>query len=100
MVKDLAAAAKAMKMPIDALESRLHPRVGFIIYTLNGPPHAVIVTIRDNRDCIRVLLYSYYTTITGWGVLLIQINIYICIYNCRIIYIYMSQSPNSLKGCI
>ena len=28
------------------------------------------MTIRDNRDCIRVLLYSYYTTITGWGVLL------------------------------
>ena len=29
------------------------------------------MTIRDNRDCIiRVLLYSYYTTITGLGVLL------------------------------
>ena len=26
--------------------------------------------VRDNRDHIRVLLYSYYTTITGWGVLL------------------------------
>ena len=24
----------------------------------------------DNKDYIRVLLYSYYTTITGWGVLL------------------------------
>ena len=24
----------------------------------------------DNRDYVRVLLYSYYTTITGWGVLL------------------------------
>ena len=33
-------------------------------------PHPVTVTIRDNRDYIRVLLYSYYTTITGWGVLL------------------------------
>ena len=33
------------------------------------PPHPVIVTIRDSRDYIRVLLYSY-TTITGWGVLL------------------------------
>ena len=33
-------------------------------------PHPVIVIIRDNRDYIRVLLYSYYTTITGWGVLL------------------------------
>ena len=28
------------------------------------------MTVRDNRDYIRVLLYSYYTTITGWGVLL------------------------------
>ena len=33
-------------------------------------PHPVKVTIRDSRDCIRVLLYSYHTTITGWGVLL------------------------------
>ena len=38
--------------------------------TLGGPPHPVIVTIRDDRDYIRVLLYSCYTTITGWGVLL------------------------------
>ena len=30
-------------------------------------PHPVIVTIRDNRDYIRVLLYSCYSTITGWG---------------------------------
>ena len=34
-----------------------------------------MVTIRDNRDSIRVLLYSYYTTITGWGVLL-KSNVY------------------------
>ena len=33
-------------------------------------PHPVIVTIRDNKDYIRVLFYSYSTTITGWGVLL------------------------------
>ena len=33
-------------------------------------PHPVIVTIGYNRDYIRVLLYSYYATITGWGVLL------------------------------
>ena len=33
-------------------------------------PHPVIVTMRDKKDYIRVLLYSYYTTITGWGVLL------------------------------
>ena len=26
------------------------------------------MTIGDNRDYIRVLLYSHYTTITGWGV--------------------------------
>ena len=35
---------------------------------LRWTPHPVIVTIGDNRDYIRVLLYSYYTTITGWGV--------------------------------
>ena len=34
------------------------------------PPHPVIVTIMDNTDDIRVLLYSYYTPIAGWGVLL------------------------------
>ena len=35
-------------------------------------PHPVIVAIRDNnnKDYIRVLLYSFYTTITLWGVLL------------------------------
>ena len=33
-------------------------------------PHPVIVTEGDNRDYIKVLLYSYYTAITGWGVLL------------------------------
>ena len=37
---------------------------------LRWTPHPVIVTVRDNGDYIRVLLYSYYTTITGWGVLL------------------------------
>ena len=35
-----------------------------------GTPRPVIETRRDNRDYNRVLLYSYYTTITGWGVLL------------------------------
>ena len=33
-------------------------------------PHSVIVTVRDDRDYMRVLLYSYFTTITGRGVLL------------------------------
>ena len=28
------------------------------------------MTIRNNNNYIRVLLYSYYTTVTGWGVLL------------------------------
>ena len=44
-------------------------RLGFRVY-VRCTPHPVIVTIGDNRDYIRVLLYSYYTTITGWGVLL------------------------------
>ena len=38
---------------------------------LRWTPHPVIVAIRDNTDYIRVLLYSYYTTITGRGLLLI-----------------------------
>ena len=28
------------------------------------------MTIGDDKDYIKVLLYSYYATITGWGVLL------------------------------
>ena len=28
------------------------------------------MTIGDSKNSIRVLLYSYYTTITGWGVFL------------------------------
>ena len=40
---------------------------------LGGPPHPAIVTIRDDKDYIRVQFYSYYTTITGWGVLLMDI---------------------------
>ena len=37
---------------------------------LRWTPHPVIVITRDNRDYIRVRLYSSYTTTTGWGVLL------------------------------
>ena len=33
-------------------------------------PHPVIVTKKDNRDYIKVLFYSYYTTVTRWAVLL------------------------------
>ena len=42
----------------------------FNLVCLWWTPHPVIVTIRDTGDYIRVLLYSYHTTITGWGVLL------------------------------
>ena len=35
-------------------------------------PHPVIANMRDDRDCIRVLLYPYYTTITRWGVHLLN----------------------------
>ena len=34
---------------------------------LRWTPRPVIVTIRDNGDYVRVLLYAYYTTITAWG---------------------------------
>ena len=40
------------------------------VVSVRWTPHPVIVTIMDNKDHIRVLLYSYCTTITGWGVLL------------------------------
>ena len=32
---------------------------------LGGPPHPVIVTLIDNEDYIRVLLYSYYYRVGG-----------------------------------
>ena len=41
----------------------------FVVFAgeVRWAPQPVIVTIRDNKDSIRVLLYSYYTTSTGWG---------------------------------
>ena len=42
----------------------------FIVVSTRRTPHPVIVAIRDNKDYIRVLLYSYYTTTAGGGVLL------------------------------
>ena len=39
---------------------------------LGGPPPPCNSAIRDNEDYTKVLLYSYYTTITGRGVLLRQ----------------------------
>ena len=48
------------------------------------PPHTVIVAGRDNKDYIRVLLYSYYSAITGWGVLLKHMRVRIsCLQNMR-----------------
>ena len=35
---------------------------------LQVDPHPVILTIRDNGDSIRVLVYSYDITLTMWGV--------------------------------
>ena len=43
--------------------------LGFRV-SVRWSPHPVIVSIRDNRDYIGVLLLSYSITITGWGVLL------------------------------
>ena len=39
-------------------------------------PHPVTVTVRANKDYMRVLFYSYYTTITRWGVLLRHTVVY------------------------
>ena len=47
---------------------------GLTFPTSGGPPHLVIVVIMGNGDYVRVLLYSDYATITGWGVLLISTN--------------------------
>ena len=46
---------------------------GSMVRILGGPLHPVIGSIRENKDYIGVLFYSYYTTIAGWGVLLIHI---------------------------
>ena len=40
------------------------------VFWFRWTPQPVIVTIRDHGYDTGVLLYSYYTTITGWGVLL------------------------------
>ena len=53
--------------PLGGLQE--HWRTGGMKY-IRWTPHPVIVTIRDIKDYIRVLLFSYYTTVTGWGVLL------------------------------
>ena len=62
----------------------------YIYMYVRRTPHPVKVFIRDNRDYIRVLLYSYYTTITGWGVLLIYIYIWVCVCVCVCVCVYLS----------
>ena len=60
-------------MTLCQVELRMCSREGgrYIRWT----PHPEIVTIRDNRDYIEVLLYSDYSTLTGWGG---PPNTYIC----------------------
>ena len=43
-----------------------HSGIQYLVYS-RRTPQPVIVTIRDNEDYIRLLVYSYYTTVTGWG---------------------------------
>ena len=69
---------------------------GFSREYVRWTPHPVIVTIRDNRDYIRVLLYSYYTTITGWGVLLR--NMWVYDYYIANIFPYALLSRRSIYG--
>ena len=57
-------------LEFEPLTNRLPVFGGNSSVALRWTPHPVIVTMRDNRDDIRVLLYSQYTTIAGWGVLL------------------------------
>ena len=54
----------------DQVSNKFNVSWWVIELSIRWTPHPVIVTIRDTRDDIGVLLYSYYTTITGWGVLL------------------------------
>ena len=53
----------ASDTPLSAIVSQ---HEGLEVY-LRWTPHPVIVATRDSKDNIRVLLYSYYTTVTGWG---------------------------------
>ena len=68
-----ASAAEQLKTAVKRVAT-LGCKAAAAIVHLRWTPHPVIVTIGDNRDYIRVLLYSYYSTITGWGVLLMSTN--------------------------
>ena len=70
---------------------------GTLVY-LRWTPHPVIVTIRDNKDLIRVLLYSSYITITGWAVIPLSGQFVDCAISVQGIY---DHNPgNSLTLCI
>ena len=56
-------------MEVTLIDLRAQCRYFFILGSLRWTPHPVIVAIRDNMGYIKVLLFSYYTTITGWRVL-------------------------------
>ena len=62
---------------VPALCEREVPPLGTPAGFVRWTPDPVVVTIRDNRDYMRVLLYYYYTTITGWGVLLRDLSAYL-----------------------
>ena len=58
---------EGFRLRVQDLEGRPGGFPGGVVWIyVRWTPHPVIVTIRDNKDYIRVLLYSYYTTITGW----------------------------------
>ena len=57
----------AWRVPTSACARQASQRSGSNAIYFKWTPHPVIVTIRDHRDYIRVLLFFYYTTIAGWG---------------------------------
>ena len=48
-------------------------RDGEAVVPFRWTPHPAIVTLRDNKGFMRLLLYLKYTTFTGWRVLLTYI---------------------------
>ena len=58
----------AMRMRLRATSARLEQTLHTVASIPYGwTPYLVTVTIREKRDYNRLLLYSDYTTITGWG---------------------------------
>ena len=56
--------------------SRNGQEIGILVWgkvsSLRWIPQALSVSARANKDYVRVLSYSYYSTIAGWGVNLIR----------------------------